>query len=96
MQNGMCRSEGQEDLKNRQFILKTAAKYGFIGKYNRNLDVSPFERFQLGDAGLSNTQALLGYDIIATQGYPIYGSSDPKINPDGITPTDYFTIFNIL
>ncbi|MBS1733957.1 MAG: outer membrane protein assembly factor [Bacteroidetes bacterium] len=86
------RARGPE--KNRQFILKTAAKYGFIGKYNRNLDVSPFERFQLGDAGLSNTQALLGYDIIAHRGYPIYGSSDPKINPDGITPTDYFTIFN--
>lgn len=86
------RARGPE--KNRQFILKTAAKYGFIGKYNQTLQVSPFERFQLGDAGLSNTQALLGYDIIAHRGYPIYGSSDPKINPDGITPTDYFTIFN--
>ncbi|MFN0082682.1 MAG: outer membrane protein assembly factor, partial [Ferruginibacter sp.] len=86
------RARGAE--KNKQFILKAAAKYGFIGKYNPNLQVSPFERFQVGDAGLSNTTALLGYDIIAHRGYPVYGNSNPKINPDGITPTEYFTIFN--
>ena len=80
--------------KNKQFILKAAAKYGFIGKYNQNLAVSPFERFQLGDAGLSNTTALLGFDIIAHRGYPVYSNSNPKINPDGVTPGEYFTIFN--
>ena len=80
--------------KNKQFILKVAAKYGYIGKYNSDLTISPFERFQLGDAGLSNNFALLGYDIIAHRGYPVYQSSDPKINPDGITPTQFFTIFN--
>ncbi len=86
------RARGAE--KNKQFILRAAAKFGFIGKYNPNLEVSPFERFQVGDAGLSNTQALLGYDIIAHRGYPVYSSSDPKINPDGVTPREYFTIFN--
>lgn len=80
--------------KNKQFILKTAAKYGFVGKYNQNLDISPFERFQLGDAGLSNNFALLGYDIIAHRGYPVYASSNPRVNPDGITPAEFFTIFN--
>ncbi len=89
---GIGRARGAE--KNKQFILKVAAKYGFIGKYNPKLEVSPFERFQLGDAGLSNTTALLGYDIIAHRGYPVYSSSDPKINPDGGTPQQYFTIFN--
>ena len=86
------RARGSE--KNKQFILKASAKYGFIGKYNQKLEVSPFERFQLGDAGLSNTTALLGYDIIAHRGYPVYSNSDPKVNPDGITPTEFFTIFN--
>lgn len=80
--------------KNKQFILKAAAKYGFIGRYNSKLNISPFERFQVGDAGLSNTQALLGYDIIAHRGYPVYSNSDPRVNPDGIQPTEYFTIFN--
>lgn len=86
------KARGEE--KNKQFILKAAAKFGFIGRYNKNLDISPFERFQVGDAGLSNTFALLGYDIISHRGYPIYSSSNPKINPDGITPREYFTIFN--
>jgi outer membrane protein insertion porin family len=80
--------------KNRQFILKVAAKYGFIGRYNKELEVSPFERFQVGDAGLSNSFALLGYDIIAHRGYPVYSSSNPKVNPDNVTPSEYFTIFN--
>jgi outer membrane protein insertion porin family len=80
--------------KNKQFIIKAAAKYGFIGRYSKDLEVSPFERFQLGDAGLNNTYALLGKDIIAQRGYPIYSTSDPKVNPDNGTPTEFFTIFN--
>ncbi len=80
--------------KSKQFILRAAAKYGFIGRYNSKLEISPFERFQVGDAGLSNTQALLGYDIIAHRGFPVYSSSNPKVNPDGISPREFFTIFN--
>ena len=80
--------------KNKQFILKAAAKYGFINRYTNKTDISPFERFQLGDAGLSNTFAILGYDIIAHRGYPVYDNSDPKINPDQSTASQYFTIFN--
>jgi outer membrane protein insertion porin family len=86
------RARGED--KNKQFILKLAAKYGFIGRYNSNLEVSPFERFQVGDAGLSNTQALLGFDIIAHRGYPVYNSSNPKINPESASQQEYFTIFN--
>ncbi|CAN5766505.1 POTRA domain-containing protein [soil metagenome] len=80
--------------RNRQFVMKLAAKYGFIGKLNKNLEVSPFGRFQLGDAGLSNQYALLGYDIIAHRGYPVYQTSNPKINPDQSGASRYFTIFN--
>ncbi len=77
------RARGAE--KNKQFILKAAAKYGFIGRYNSKLEISPFERFQVGDAGLSNNFALLGYDIIAHRGYPVYTSSNPRINPDNVS-----------
>jgi len=80
--------------KNRQFVFKAAAKYGFIGRYSTKTEVSPFERFQLGDAGLSNNFALLGYDIIAHRGYPVYDNSDPKINPDQSSAREFFTIFN--
>ena len=80
--------------KNQQFVLKASAKYGFLGRYNSHLDISPFERFQVGDAGLSNSYALLGYDIISQRGYPVYSTSDPKINPDQQQTLNYFTIFN--
>ncbi len=80
--------------KNRQLVLKMAAKYGFIGRYNRDLSYSPFERFQVGDAGLTNNYGLLGYDIVAHRGYPVYESSDPTVNPDQQSAQNFFTIFN--
>ncbi|MDE3252463.1 MAG: outer membrane protein assembly factor, partial [Bacteroidota bacterium] len=80
--------------RNKQFVLKAAAKYGFLGRFNSDLAISPFERFQVGDAGLSNQFALLGYDIIAHRGYPVYDNSNPKINPDKQNASQYFTIFN--
>lgn len=80
--------------RNRQFVLKMAAKFGYLGRYNNDLDISPFERFQVGDAGLSNTYALLGYDIIAHRGYPVYETSDPRVNPDQQGASQYFTMFN--
>jgi outer membrane protein insertion porin family len=79
---------------NKQFVLKFAAKYGFLGAYNSELAISPFERFQVGDAGLSNQFALLGYDIIAQRGYPVYQSSNPTVNPEQSGASEYFTIFN--
>ncbi|MFZ1262998.1 MAG: POTRA domain-containing protein [Chitinophagaceae bacterium] len=80
--------------KNRQLVLKMAAKYGFMGRYNNKLDYSPFERFQVGDAGLTNNYGLLGYDIVAHRGYPVYESSDPTVNPDQQSANKFFTIFN--
>lgn len=80
--------------KNKQFILMASAKYGFLGRYDTRSITSPFERFQLGDAGLSNSFGLLGYDIISQRGYPIYDNSNPKINPDITQVNQFFTIFN--
>jgi outer membrane protein insertion porin family len=81
--------------KNRQFVLKMAAKYGFMGRYNRKLDFSPFERFQVGGDGLTNSFGLLGYDIISLRGYPVFDYSDPSVNnADQSNASRYFTIFN--
>lgn len=80
--------------KDKQFVIYAAAKYGFIGKYAASAPETPFGRFQLGDAGLSNNYGLLGYDIIAQRGYPVYDNSNPKINPDLTQATNFFTIFN--
>ena len=80
--------------RNKQFVLKGSAKFGFIGRYNPKLEISPFERFQVGDAGLSNTYALLGYDIISQRGYPVYETSNVNVNPDQSGASRYFTMFN--
>jgi len=80
--------------KNRQLVMRLAAKYGFMGRYTHKLDYSPFERFQVGDAGLTNNFGMLGYDIIAHRGYPVYESSDPTVNPDVQQASRFFTIFN--
>src|SRR5687768_14499938 len=82
------------EKKDRQFVLKLAAKYGFMGRYNRKLDFSPFERFQVGGDGITNSQGILGYDIIALRGYPVFDTSDPSVNPDQSGASRYFTIFN--
>lgn len=86
--------KGMGEDKSHQFVLRAAAKYGFIGRYNNKLNFSPFERFQVGDAGLANGSYVLGYDIIAHRGYPVYESSDPKVNPDQQSASMYFTMFN--
>lgn len=81
--------------KNRQFVLKAAAKYGFLGRYNSDMPISPFERFQVGDAGMQNNFGIIGYDIIAHRGYPVYDNSNPKINNANQTSANtFFTIFN--
>ncbi len=80
--------------KSRQFVMRMSAKYGFIGRYNQKVPISPFERFQVGDAGLTNNFGVLGYDIIAHRGYPVYDNSDPTVNPDKQNANNFFTIFN--
>ncbi len=80
--------------RNKQLVLRLAAKYGILGRYNPKLEVSPFERFQLGDAGMSNQVALIGFDVIAHRGYPVYQTSDPRYNPDQQGANKFFTIFN--
>lgn len=87
------RPKGED--RTRQFVLKLAAKYGFIGRYNNKLDFTPFERFQLGGDGLTNNNGILGYDIIALRGYPVFDVSDPSVNNSEQTSASrFFTIFN--
>ncbi len=62
-------------------VLKTSAKLGFLGFYNRDIGVSPFERFELGGDGLANF-TFYGRDIISLRGY------------DVLTPNDAAPIFN--
>ncbi|MHB1921890.1 MAG: BamA/OMP85 family outer membrane protein [Chitinophagaceae bacterium] len=78
----------------KQFVIKAAAKLGFIGKYNPAAPLSPFDRFEVGGDGMS-TYAIYGKEIISQRGYETYYSSNPKDNST-TQPTSYqgFTIFN--
>jgi outer membrane protein insertion porin family len=50
-------------------VLRASAHMGFMGRYNPNIDTSPFERFVLGGSGLTINNFLLGTEIIALRGY---------------------------
>lgn len=56
-----------------KLTLKTEAKIGMIGAYNKEIGISPFERFQLGGDGLNNQQfgQFNGTDIVSMRGYEI-------------------------
>lgn len=49
-------------------VLNTRTKFGFLGLYNRNIGIAPFERFYLGGDGLSGF-ALDGRELIGLRGY---------------------------
>lgn len=80
---------------NKMFVMKIAAKFGYISRYNSRTTLSPFGRFELGGDGLSNF-AIYDRDIVSQRGYPVYYSSDPRSNSEGSQPSGYegFTIFN--
>jgi outer membrane protein insertion porin family len=65
-------------------VIMTRAKLGFLGMYNPDIGVTPFERFYLGGDGLSGYNNLDGREIIGMRGY----------RNETITP-DYFLNKNI-
>ena len=52
-----------------RLILRSRMEFGFLGAYNQDRGVIPFERFFLGGDGLGNF-ALDGREIIQLRGYP--------------------------
>ena len=50
-------------------VLKTHAEYGFLGAYNHDRGIPPFERFYLGGDGLGS-YSLDGREAISLRGYP--------------------------
>ncbi len=52
-----------------KLVLRTNAEFGFMGAYNSERGLVPFERFFLGGDGLANF-ALDGREVIQLRGYP--------------------------
>jgi len=53
----------------KKLVLKSSLEFGFLGAYNNNRGVIPFERFFVGGDGLGN-YSLDGRESIALRGYP--------------------------
>ncbi|MFH6768551.1 POTRA domain-containing protein [Gaetbulibacter aquiaggeris] len=53
----------------KDLVLRPSAEFGFLGAYNNDRGVIPFERFFLGGDGLG-TYSLDGREAIALRGYP--------------------------
>ncbi len=53
-----------------KFVIATNLKLGFLGSYNSDIGISPFERFELGGDGLNNQSVgITGKDILSLRGY---------------------------
>ena len=52
-----------------KLVLRTHAEFGFLGAYNNDRGVIPFDRFFLGGDGMSQ-YAMDGREMIALRGYP--------------------------
>ena len=64
-----------------KLVLKTAAKIGSLGYYNKHVGYSPFGRYIVGGDGLANRQiGLTGNEILALRGYE---STDLAANQSG-------------
>jgi outer membrane protein insertion porin family len=53
----------------KKLVLKSTLEFGYLGAYNQNRGVIPFERFFVGGDGLGN-YSLDGRESIALRGYP--------------------------
>ena len=51
-----------------KLVIMTRANFGFIGTYNQQLGMTPFERFWLGGSGLTGFN-LDGRELVALRGY---------------------------
>lgn len=50
-------------------VLSTRTQFGFLGYYNEDIGVTPFDRFYLGGDGLSGYNNMDGRELIALRGY---------------------------
>jgi outer membrane protein insertion porin family len=58
-----------------KLVFRASAKFGFLGYYNKNLGLSPFERFEVGGNGLPQNITLFGTTSIGHRGYNIYSQN---------------------
>lgn len=79
----------------KKLVLKTSAKIGYLGSYDRSRGTSPFERFQLGGDAMSNSNGgYTGTDLITLRGYDIADLENNLINGQNVA-TPIFNKFTV-
>ena len=74
-----------------KLVFKSSLEFGFLGAYNNDRGVIPFERFFLGGDGLG-TYSLDGREAIALRGYP--NQSLQPLDDNGLPTNDGGSIYN--
>ena len=74
-----------------KLVFKSSLEFGFLGAYNNDRGVIPFERFFLGGDGLG-TYSLDGREAIALRGYP--NQSLQPLDDNGFATNDGGSIYN--
>ncbi len=59
-------------------VLSVRAKFGILGTYNKQLGITPFERFYLGGSGMTTGYMYDSREIVSMRGY-----TDESLAPDG-------------
>ena len=67
-----------------KLVLRTGAEFGFLGSYNKDIGVSPFERFFMGGTGLQANR-FDGREIVPLRGYEDFTDGGGQAGRD-ITP----------
>ncbi|MBK7667685.1 MAG: outer membrane protein assembly factor BamA [Sphingobacteriaceae bacterium] len=70
-----------EGKTSRNLVLRTKVGFGFLTYYNKDVGVSPFERFYLGGSGLSGYQNFVAREIIGLRGYTDNSLSSAQGDP---------------
>lgn len=78
-----------------KFVLSSKAEFGFLGAYNKDRGIPPFDRFFLGGDGLGS-YSLDGREVIRLRGYPNQSviPQDRKYGDTELTSSDGATVFN--
>lgn len=71
-------------------VFRASAKFGFLGTYNTQLGLSPFERFEVGGDGIS-TYSILGKEIVRLRGYDVISPTSPPATIAGAAIFNKFT-----
>jgi len=72
----------------KRLVLRTNVNFGFLGAYNNDRGIIPFERFSLGGSGLGSS-GIQNVETVRMRGYPDNGSLS---NGDGGTIFNRFSL----